>query len=201
MRSFLVFLSILFYASLIQAQPGGVFKSFKVIPLQNSVRLEWTVFAGNSCPDVQIQRSSDGINFDTIYSYPGVCGSPDEDQEYSWTDINPLRNVTAYYKLRSGFFDASKIEIMPIKFLEEGKKYTLFPNPVTGTSSLLFENSSRKNSTLTVFDLQGNKVLQTEPTSGNEFFIIADHFRDGIYFFVIQNQTERIAIGKLIVLH
>lgn len=40
------------------------------------VRVCWEVAAGNECQNVELQHSLDGENFETFYTYSGICGDP-----------------------------------------------------------------------------------------------------------------------------
>lgn len=54
---------------------------------------------GNPCKGIRVHQSTDGINFQDIYEFPGICGSPSADESYYYTDESPGKNKLNFYRL------------------------------------------------------------------------------------------------------
>lgn len=84
-------------------QSNPTLANFSAQQISNSVNISWTVKAGFSCTDVNVEHSTDSINFISIYTYPGVCGATSEDQDYDFVQQNPDKNTNnytiSYYRL------------------------------------------------------------------------------------------------------
>ncbi|MBL7924952.1 MAG: hypothetical protein JNL88_12195 [Bacteroidia bacterium] len=102
MKRLMPFLFILICGGPLHAQTDSLFTVFNVQQSDNKIILFFTVRGGIQCSGVRIQRSGDGILFEDVYEFPGVCGSPSSDESYLWHDPSPLRNRLNYYRLEVG---------------------------------------------------------------------------------------------------
>jgi hypothetical protein len=102
-------------------QADAVLSKFFATPLDETVFLRWTITAGNTCEDTDIERSSDGISYERVGLIGGICGSPDQSITYEFTDTLPLFNRTAYYRLKLGYYGYSSPQTVKInRFNESG---------------------------------------------------------------------------------
>ena len=86
----------------------------------------------------------------------------------------------------------------PTNIVEENetKKITIYPNPVTETSTLKI-NTSLYNNTLEMYNNQGKllKIIEMD----NEYVINRKDFKSGIYFYLIRNKEDLLGKGKFII--
>ncbi len=75
----------------------------------------------------------------------------------------------------------------------ETKKIEVFPNPTTG--ELNFTGLPLEGYTVSIFDLQGKKIINNSPL--DQRISIGDH-PTGIYHFIINNASGMIKSGKII---
>jgi len=100
---------------------------------------------------------------------------------YENPDIN---SCYEYYECPTNIVEKNKI-----------KKITIYPNPITETSTLKIDNSN--NNTLEIYDNQGKLI--TKINIDNEYIINRKDFKSGIYFYLIRNKENLIGKGKFII--
>ncbi len=132
---------------------------FKIAQVDKEIRLDFTIKAGISCVDLEIERSDDGVLFDVIGFIPGICGEPTEASSYSFFDKSPLINQTAYYRLflRTNGYSS----IVNIMFLDPGESGILiYPNPFQYNLNILTDSKNIGNYSLSIYDNSGRIVSQ-----------------------------------------
>ena len=81
------------------------------------VQLDWTMSAGNTCEGIDIYRSLDGSNFETVGTIPGICGDINSPVPFSWTDHSAPELTTVYYRLRLGLNGFSSVQRIDLTIL------------------------------------------------------------------------------------
>ncbi|MES2763439.1 MAG: T9SS type A sorting domain-containing protein [Bacteroidota bacterium] len=186
---------ILFFICLIS---NGMFSQSRIQQLQatqykQSVLINYVITQGNSCSGYQIQRSTDSVNFETIYDYSGVCGELTKSQEISFTDEHPYKNSVNYYRVLIPPADHSKITSVLYSPISE-KGYVLYDNPV---SDYLILRSITK-SKLKIYNQTGHlvrEIISSEDASYKEDVSFLDN---GLYYFLIVPATGQSVFGKFI---
>jgi hypothetical protein len=146
---------------------------------QTSIQLNWITNAGSTCSDLFIERSEDLSSFNEVYRHSGVCGSTSEELSYFWVDSDALPGIS-YYRIQEALGQfTDTIEVLnPIG----NDEVIMFPNPASNEVSIYKTNPDAKISSLLIYDLRGNVILQTEIpnqlTSINTSKLI-----DGMYYF------------------
>lgn len=74
----------------------------------------------------------------------------------------------------------------------------LFPNPIKEKTTLQFDNFTKDNFTLIIFDSKGQVVQRIYNITGNRVEIEKQNLTSGIYFYRLQSK-EKIASGKIII--
>ena len=173
--------------------------SFTSIVVGSSVVLNWTTATEVNNQGFEIERSSDGLNFNQIGYVPGF-GTTTEPKSYSYSDQS-VNTGLYYYRLKQIDFDGSftysnvaEVEVsLPTKFSLEQN----YPNPFNPSTSIQFSLPVDAQVTIGVYNLVGEKVA--EVSNGN--FAAGSHrvnfdaasMTSGIYFY----QIDAIAIdGK-----
>ena len=94
---FLLFFSLTITVS---GQEGRL-AAFSAVRIDASnIEIRWTMKAGVSCQSPEVQRSTDGINFESIYRYPGVCGGGQFEESFNWIDNRAPADRSSYYRLK-----------------------------------------------------------------------------------------------------
>ncbi|MCF8449203.1 MAG: T9SS type A sorting domain-containing protein [Taibaiella sp.] len=178
------------------AAQSGIVKSYFAEAKNDKVYLRWIMAAGNTCNGIEISRSTDGANYTLIGNIYGVCGSEDTAQTFEFTDENPLKNKTNFYRLTFGSLGATETRSV---FVISETDYILYPNPASTRALLLFENNAANTATLVVYDIAGRQVHKSV-TKADITQIEVSYLPAGIYPFVLSLQGKMLR-GKLRVLH
>jgi photosystem II stability/assembly factor-like uncharacterized protein len=75
--------------------------------------------------------------------------------------------------------------------------YKIYPNPFDNSATLTFDNSKKKNHTLTLYDKQGRLVRTITDITTDRVIIKKDNLTSGQYFFQLRNNRVVRANGKL----
>jgi hypothetical protein len=171
---------------------------FYALPLTSSVELKITISAGNTCNGITILRSEDGINYSPVGGIAGVCGSTTEDTFYSFTDENPVHNALNYYRLdliSLGY--TSSISIFFVYLGEED--ILMYPNPLSVSSTVYFKSSPSELFSYRMTDTNGKIIKPDEPVYGGSFELRRGNLRPGIYLLVLENESGRLMIKRILV--
>lgn len=161
------------------------------------VQLAWQMRAGQTCNGIDILRSTDGTNFSAIGDIQGVCGSPTEAVNYDFTDNNPQKNSTNYYKLILGLLGESNV--VSIEVIDISGGFQVRPNPMTDRGRIFFKNDEGEMAVLTVTDLTGKTILERQ-TRGEVFEMDVRSLQAGTYPFTIRSTNDAVNVkGKLVV--
>lgn len=144
---------------LLKAQ-GERLASFNAVRLdgRNVVEVKWVLKANVSCQSPQVQRSVDAVNFNTIYTYPGVCGGSANEENYSWIDSDALENYKLYYRLRIDDAEYSTIDSVEKQNPSNENGIYLYPNPSSADFFISYEPSFGKLEGITMFHANGNEI-------------------------------------------
>ena len=109
---------------------------FFVNQQNQNIVLSWEVKQGSTCNGMQIERSSDSVNYLFIGEIDGICGSGAVAQKFEFTDINPVPFKKNYYRLVAGTGE-SFYQSLFYSYVEES--FFMAPNPITLSDMVYFE--------------------------------------------------------------
>lgn len=192
----LLMLSVVPYTGMAQDHP--YLERFQAVEVEGRVFLSWTLRAGNTCNGVQIQRSVGSLSFVQIGEIPGVCGSINDDVDYTFFDSLPVPQSLNNYRLELGSEGVSQIISIQLSGIPPNG-YQIRPHPVIDRSELLFKNERRQNHLLQLFDMNGKTVLET--SNQDQKFILHRHeLSAGVYLFRLRDADGVISTtGKIVV--
>jgi hypothetical protein len=167
--------------------PHPILRNFSGQVANNTIRLSWAIKGGNTCEGTKIQRSGDGLFFETVGEIGGVCGSPDFDVPYTFTDSVPLRNQKNYYRLElgtHGFSAAVSFFFVPLN----EQSYNVIYDPAARTAMIYFDN--RQNEEIIFYLITTNGRLITKETTHDEVLNFNfQGFSAGVYLLNVQSET------------
>ena len=102
-----------------------VLSDFRATALYDAVRLDWTTEAEQNALRFTVERSKDGVVFDSIGSVSAGKSS------YVYMDLRPLPG-RSLYRLRQVDLDGSASYYGPVSVRLDSGLIRLFPNPVAG---------------------------------------------------------------------
>jgi len=168
--------------------------SFEAICNNNSVNLLWSTASEKNNDYFTIERSSDGITFQTVLTVKGA-GNSNQVINYSAVDVQPLGGI-AYYRLKQTDYDG-KFEYSQIIVTCNGSlgntngNINVYPNPASSGESVFLNMDGFKDKEilLVVINTLGeqlySKVILTD-VSGFTFEAIDPYSRlaPGVYYIV-----------------
>jgi hypothetical protein len=157
--------------------------------------LYWQTASENNNSHFFLQRSADGVRFETIAKILGK-GNSSEPTSYAQEDENPLNNI-AYYRLQQVDFDGKTTEsqLVKIKRARSWREFTLYPSPLAGNRDLTLSFSLDRAQQMDVrlVDTYG-RVLSHQTFEGqkgeNIRSLEAAQLPSGIYFAIMSNGNE-----------
>ena len=172
----------------------------------NQVQLDWTTSSELNNEYFEVQRSSNGKNYEAIGWVDGN-GTTNEFIDYEFVDNKPYYGLS-YYRLVQVDYDGTRNIHAPVTVNNEGYKSSIeasvFPNPTNSNNVNVRFVSGDENSLIriSVFDLSGNLVHmeETTPTFGisDIHLDIRGEIQSGIYMVTVQQgnnkQIKRLSI-------
>ncbi len=156
----------------------------------SKVRFEWATATENNTNYFAIERSVNGVDFETITTQKGAKNSSTT-LFYQTYDESPYKGVS-YYRLKQvdndGSYSYSQIRAVNIDMGEDSWK--VYPNPNNGTFIL----QSEKPAIFELTDITG-KLINTFHTQGTALQV-NENLPAGMYFV---REKETAAVQKLIV--
>jgi hypothetical protein len=159
---------------------------FDAIKENDYVLLEWETASEKDNDYFQIERSEDGIKFDTIGKVSGA-GNSKVNTSYSFKDVETLEAKT-YYRLKQVDFDGD-FEYSPVVSVggqNMNNKLELYPNPANDFINLRSSivNQDLKNIQLTLYTVDGQLINENNYSFellNNEIYISINTLSKGIY--------------------
>ncbi len=181
------------------AQNEDLLLQFSAVQVGNKVQLNFTIKAGNTCNGIVIYSSTDSTNLTEIGDIQGICGSSDRNESYTYIHHSPAKNTTNFYRLQLGVLGYTYIT--RLFFIQpEGNSALLFPHPLTGESVIRFLNASNEAVKLTIYDIDGKVIYESNTIHGNSFGLSKEDFGPGLYLYSIDSDKRRLFRGKFVVL-
>ena len=169
----------------------------------NKVQLTWKTASELNNKGFEVQRSTDGENFEPIGFVEGY-GTTLERQNYAFTDEAIQFNMTYYYRLKQidfdGRYEVSKVVIAKV----EDQSYTLskfYPNPVTSTTRLTYFSDRDNDITVNVYNIAGQLQFSNNQTIAEGENLLEFDFESlaiGTYFvhFINNDSNNRRVVRK-----
>lgn len=168
--------------------------SFSVTGNGKIASINWKITADESISSLDIERSRDGVNFETIGKAAAVQISPDEyDGIY---DDNGAGEGTVFYRLKvnkmSGGFNYSAVKILN---LAGAVQLTIAPNPAQSYCTISipssYQNQSQQISVL-IYNAAGLLVEEKRiATNTSSITVSCKSLAAGIYKAVVVNEKQQ----------
>lgn len=170
--------------------------SFTGNALSGLNRLTWVTSSEENNSHYDLERSSDGKKFNVITTIKGAHTTALQ-QEYQYDDRKPLSGLN-YYRLKQvdtdGRFTLSATVL--IRRSLENPEVVVLPNPAT--NFLKISAPARwSNAKITLFSINGQKVIQKTDVSGNDFTLDVSGCPKGMYVLEIREGAAVILTRKI----
>lgn len=184
---------------LMSANPGlsaqsPIIQGFRAQQVGADVQLNWFIPKGLSCIDMQVQRSQDSLNFQTLSTVFGICGSDNSDSPYDYTDSEHQPGAHRYwYRIyASNGTVVSEWISLPYRSFVPG--VLLLPsNPLIGDGMASFTHLSAEPLMLRWLNSTGQVLEELEPSASGQFLLQRKGRESGLYFLQVLN-TEGMVL-------
>lgn len=193
---------------------GGVSLDCIVLPVQLSlfeaeyepnlhlVDLTWVTQTEENMSHYQVERSIDGEHYEIINRVKAI-GNSNMETQYFAIDEDPFSGVN-YYRLNQIDFDGTSrySEIRAVNVLDDRYDIlTVFPNPTSGMTEVIFNSYSKEEGILTLTDATGKLIAQENipvVKGGNRLDLNMFEQDAGIYILsiVTKHKTHRAKLIK-----
>ena len=165
--------------------------SFTAKQISDQVLLEWSTGSEKNNDFFNVERSVDGLNFETIGSRKGA-GNSSSVINYELTDHQP-NNSTIYYRIKQTDLNGrySFSEMIAIKIKRKTELLTSSPNPNTGISYFQFESPQNGTIYYEIINVLGQvKKSGSLPVQQglNNIELTFEELDAGIYFSKFQSE-------------
>ncbi len=170
--------------------------NFTAISLKDSVRLSFTVSQGSTCAGWQVLKSSDSLTFNTIYSYPGLCGNSTFSQTYTYSDISPNKLTPNFYQIQIPPNDYS-----PVRRVDLATNFSnllIFPQPVEDILNIAINGQKNYYYEIHIYDRFGRKKFFGNGNATDKITLDVSSFSEGVYVFYIAQSNGTTYRGKFL---
>ncbi|MBR9859736.1 T9SS type A sorting domain-containing protein [bacterium] len=135
----------------------------------------------------EVQRSLDGVNFETIVTVKSKNGNSNQVQDYVYVDPNAreLNSKVIYYRIKQVDYDG-KFEYSTIVSLNSEQKFIISPNPTSGNIEFL---NLEKEVTVSVISIDGT-VISTTTLSEDKSSLDLSEYGQGNYIIRVESEDE-----------
>lgn len=177
--------------------------NFNISAASSEIALSWQTASEIDNAGFEIQRSKNGVDFQTLSFIEGR-GSTGDLQSYSFVDDSKLRtNKLYYYRLKQidfdGNFDYSNV--LSTKLIGTEISGVFSPNPISsGQTRLVYSTPENGQLTLRIFDVMGKELLTNNyPVAKglNTIDLNLDQLK-GDLFFVKMEQGSQSTYQKIV---
>lgn len=160
---------------------------FSAVSKANSVILNWSTRSERNNHLFTLERSSDGISFETIAILKGA-GVSSKENLYSYNDQH-LPSGVYYYRLKQTDFNGESeiFNVISIAIAPVAPKISVYPNPSTD-GYFTIRSTETISGEMVIYNSLGQKVIsQTlNNTSISNFYLPSEN---GVYFLEINADT------------
>lgn len=159
---------------------------------QRKVRLAWTTASELNNDYFLIERSADGIHFETIEKRKGA-GNTSSMTHYAFDDLTRLKELS-YYRLKQVDYDgkATYSQLCSATNSADGG-ILLYPNPVKSNLTVECDDAEKlKANTISVTDVSGKLIDLPLLYDHNKATINCSSLENGMYFIKIVTDNKEV---------
>ncbi|MCS7073369.1 MAG: T9SS type A sorting domain-containing protein, partial [Bacteroidia bacterium] len=164
------------------------FLHFSANALNDKVKLSWTTASEINTSYFQVEKSTDGSQFEPVFSR-NAAGFSNSRVDYEGYDFNPLPG-TSYYRLKMVDHDGkySYSNIVAVNF-QSTQEITVFPNPVSENLTIQLPKFN-ENSIVTVYDNIGKMIFSQQYPNTSVIQMNTQTWATGIYILTVKTEQE-----------
>lgn len=186
---------------------GGVlpvsFLSFEATLQSDYIALSWSTASEINSKEFSVQRSLDGINFETIGNI-ATAGNSNTLRNYKFDDLQStrLKVQVIFYRIMETDMDGKSFytNVKRVKIPEDRNKFMLVYNPVRDEALLNYESMERNVAFIRVTDYLGRVVLTQQMNvipGANQIKLQTSRLAKGIYEVELKSNRDRGMVRML----
>jgi len=169
--------------------------------VHDGIALQWATQQERNVDFFDLQRSSDGVRWQSIHEHAAV-GFSEIRSDYQYTDTRPLPGLD-YYRLRSVDFDGAESysPTVAVRYGSDPAQAVMYPNPAHSSVSFRLEKELREKVAYAhIFDPLGRLARTLHlPESDHDQPLPLDDLTTGLYFVEFRSEEGvRLATGKFL---
>ncbi len=173
---------------------------------KNFNELYWITASEINSEYFEVQRSSDGVNFESIGKVH-AAGNSNDILQYTFVDYEQPSG-TSYYRLKQYDYDGQN-ETFNIVAIDndssnEFEMNALFPNPTSAAMTVNFHSSESGSHFIFINDAQGKEVFAAMIASlqgQNKFSLPTQNYASGTYFVRIVSPKKETISSQIVLQH
>ncbi len=173
---------------------------FHATAAEGVVAYNWTNNTGLENEDFEIQRSVDGVNFETIASRSNAAND-NSPKFYQGVDRQPMDGVSSYRVLVNLIDGTQLISTFEKVHIDDIEDFGLFPNPTFGKVNVSLKKFKGKDIEIQLVNQFGVKLntYQIDNVSDHTFELPLKNIKNGFYTIWVFTDGRRPLGKKLIV--
>ena len=152
--------------------------------------LQWTTATETETQHFEVQRSKDGVNYETV-GVVDAAGNSETSKNYSFED--PRFYQRTYYRLKlvdnTGEFEYSKVIMVEGTMPET---LSVYPNPTSGILNISSPYASR----FFIMDILGHRLKSINFQQQDSQSIDISELPNGVYYLVDEQMGKNIKVIK-----
>lgn len=169
----------------------------------NANKLEWTTTYEKNNKQFNVQKSTDGIAFETIgtLASKAISGNSSAELRYSFEDTKPLLGHN-YYRLEQVDMDGKRsfTNIVDLIWIDNGDAITVYPNPVQDELNIDLNITKKSLVEIRLMDMSGKLISQKESsveTGLNNIHLNTSQLGQGFYNLQVYINGTLSSVTKL----
>ncbi len=167
---------------------------------KNEVLLYWSTASEKDNKGFEVQRSADGITFQSLSFINGI-GNSSIQRNYSYKDKLPLSG-TSYYRLKQIDFDekAAYSKTLALSFITNQPYVLVAPNPSSDKTDIYLQFSEPKTCYIQIIDIAGHVVFTKTVSSilSDKITLDLSKIAKGLYFVTVRSEDKILYNRKLL---
>jgi hypothetical protein len=166
--------------------------NFAVQYYQSKVNVKWDLATSNGLSALKLQRSSNGVNWETLGTYNIINAAPGT---FNYVDNQPMPGLSLYKIVGIGLNGnevSSRILRMNIATIDNSLQ--VFPVPTVSFIDVLMNGIKKGDYKAFIYSNDGKRILLAafnhDGLTPQRRFNIPAHVQSGTYFLMIQNNKE-----------
>lgn len=185
-------LSLLGICSIVNAQTS--IRNFYLQQYQKSIKVNFVITSRQYCTGYEIQRSTDTIEFVSIYNYPVFCSESREPISVVYYDEQPVKNTISFYRIYVPPSTLSSIQAITYRESPD-LGYILYSNPVDQIFKMKVNSPF---ATTELYNVTGRKLFDFLADAEGMINENIQLLPNGIYYFLIKTKDNLMVRGKFV---